>query len=201
MKMNVFKMTSHSGVMKSIVAVFLSIFSLSAFSVCDDTVLQTASASHFTNHRDGTVTDESTGLMWALCLYDQESDGNSCSSASAWTGSWDAALLEINQNAGGYLEYDGWRLPNVKELASILEAQCTSPSLNPDVFPVISGGSSSVWSSSPDMSNAQFIWGISFNANGDVVPVDRTTTHPMRLVRDADAASDPCPFGCEVIGF
>jgi len=123
-------------------------------------------------------------LMWAICLYGQ--NGSDCSTGTAWVGSWDGALTELDQTiiGTGYLNYDDWRMPNVKELASIIEAQCSSPSLNPDVFPAASAGSAPTWTSSPDTDDAQNIW-------SEVAPKDRTTTQFLRLVRDADAASPP----------
>ncbi len=58
---------------------------------------------------DGTVTDEATGLMWA-----QDDAGT--------TMSWEDALAWAQQaNAENYLGHDDWRLPNAKELQSIVD--------------------------------------------------------------------------------
>jgi hypothetical protein len=54
---------------------------------------------------DKTITDEATGLMWT-----QDDDGNGMT--------WEDAL-EYAENAT-YAGYDDWRLPNAKELQSIL---------------------------------------------------------------------------------
>ena len=60
----------------------------------------------FTGNGDGTVTDSATGLMW------QEDDSGSGLD-------WDNALTYAeNLTVGGY---DDWRLPNVKELQSIVD--------------------------------------------------------------------------------
>jgi hypothetical protein len=70
----------------------------------------------FTNHGDGTITDDLTGLMWlkdAGCL---------------GQGGWDTALstvADFNANPGGYscagysAAYTDWRLPNIHEYASL----------------------------------------------------------------------------------
>jgi hypothetical protein len=58
---------------------------------------------------DGTVSDLATGLMW------QQND-----SGSAMT--WQEALaLAETRNAEAYLGYSDWRLPNLKELQSIVD--------------------------------------------------------------------------------
>lgn len=60
----------------------------------------------FVDNGDGTVTDRATGLMW------QQADSGS---GMDWE---DALAYADNLTAGGY---DDWRLPNVKELQSIVD--------------------------------------------------------------------------------
>ncbi len=63
----------------------------------------------FTDNGDGTVTDEATGLMWS-----QDDSGVGLD--------WAEALAWVEQkNAELYLGHDDWRLPNVKELQSIVD--------------------------------------------------------------------------------
>lgn len=58
---------------------------------------------------DGTLTDRATGLMWARADSGRGMD-------------WQAALAWVQQrNAGRYLGYDDWRLPDAKELQSIVD--------------------------------------------------------------------------------
>ncbi len=65
--------------------------------------------SSFVDNGDGTVSDQATGLMWA------ESD-------SGQGMSWEDALAWAEQlNAENYLGYNSWRVPNAKELHSILD--------------------------------------------------------------------------------
>ena len=67
----------------------------------------------FVDNQDGTVTDRATGLMWAQWDSGQEApEGLDWPQALAWV---DA------QNAAVYLGHDDWRLPNVKELQSLLD--------------------------------------------------------------------------------
>lgn len=170
---------------------------------CDTAVPPTTPPEHFTNNRDGTITDNTTELMWTLCLYGQI--GSDCTGTdininggSVWEGNWDDALALINYLSmnGTYLGYggyinEGWRLPNVKELASILEAQCSFSTLNPFVFPAASGGTVATWTSSPDRMNVQNSWAVDFNANGDAHSADRTTMGHVRLVRSSKSGGMP----------
>lgn len=61
---------------------------------------------HFVDNGDGTVTDEATGLMW---MQTDSGDGMN----------WQDALAYADTQR--YADYDDWRLPNVKELQSILD--------------------------------------------------------------------------------
>ena len=73
----------------------------------------------FVDNNDGTVTDRATGLMWSRV--DSGSDVFDLSRFTNSDGSlnWQEAL-EFAENAE-YAGYDDWRLPNAKELQSILD--------------------------------------------------------------------------------
>ncbi len=62
---------------------------------------------------DGTITDVATGLMWA-----QDDSGSDAPDGLTW----EEALVYVEvQNDTEYLGYNDWRLPNVKELQSIVD--------------------------------------------------------------------------------
>lgn len=63
----------------------------------------------FTDNGDGTITDRATGLMWSRA---DSGEGMNWEEALAWVG---------QRNAEGYLGYDDWRLPDAKELQSIVD--------------------------------------------------------------------------------
>ena len=70
---------------------------------------------NFVDNGDGTITDLATGLMWQLA-----DDGI--------TRDWESALsYSENLNLGGY---DDWRLPNAKELQSIVDYSKSMQSTN-----------------------------------------------------------------------
>lgn len=71
----------------------------------------------FNDNGDGTVTDNATGLMWSQ---DDSGDGVNTGPRSGMT--WEQALTWVQQkNDERYLGYSDWRLPNAKEMQSILD--------------------------------------------------------------------------------
>ena len=63
----------------------------------------------FTNNRDGTITDQSTGLTWSQA---DNGSGITWSNALAWVQA---------MNTANHLGHNDWRLPDVKELQSIVD--------------------------------------------------------------------------------
>lgn len=123
-----------------------------------ESIRATAPASRFADNGDGTVTDEASGLQWKRCSEGQSWNGATCT-GSATAHTWRGALQLAD--AASYAGRSDWRLPNVKELASIVEQACYDPAIDPGIFP---GTPSYVfWSSSPDASDAGFAWGVLFN--------------------------------------
>jgi len=90
----------------------------------------------FTDNGDGTVTDELTGLLWLQNAYCQDTV---CSDSDCVTGadlSWADALKFANYLQHGYCDLsDGsvagqWRLPNVKELLSLVNYRFADPAVS-----------------------------------------------------------------------
>lgn len=71
----------------------------------------------FIDNGDGTITDNATGLMWSK---DDSGDGVNTGPRSGMT--WGEALAWVrHKNDENYLGYSDWRLPNAKEMQSILD--------------------------------------------------------------------------------
>lgn len=96
---------------------------------------ETTPATEFLDFNDGTVLHLKTGLLWAKCALGQTySDGKCLHSATNFP-TPSAALLAAADLKSAFLGHEGFRMPNIKELASIVERQCTAPTINLAVFP------------------------------------------------------------------
>ncbi len=100
-----------------------------------DNIIATTATSRFTLNGDETVTDLQTGLMWKQCP--EGLSGSQCEEGSESSAFWDVFLRSIVtlNEGGGFAGHTDWRMPNIKELRSIIEAQCYRPAVNLEVFP------------------------------------------------------------------
>jgi hypothetical protein len=149
--------------------------------VCDENIQASTPLENFTIHADGTVTDNTTELMWMRCTFGQGYKDGECIGNPAYF-FWNEALNTAEQLE--YATYSDWRLPNIKELLSIVEDRCSSPILNLDVFP--NTGSWAYWSSTVKSNTPNSIFQL-YLFSGDMgsdpayyVP------YSMRLVRFAE---------------
>jgi len=149
-----------------------------AAQICKETIIATTKDSSFAPNSDGTVTDNTTGLMWMRCSLGQDWNGKTCSGKAA-TFSWPDGL----KAASGYkfAGYTDWRLPNKNELESIVEGRCYSPAINNIIFPATP--SAYFWSSSPYAGLAHGAWSIDFG-DGTVNASVKSGAIHIRLVRD-----------------
>ncbi|MCL2830684.1 MAG: DUF1566 domain-containing protein [Betaproteobacteria bacterium] len=93
---------------------------------------------------NGLATDSTTNLMWDQCVWG--TSNSTCSTGTPWTGSWqDALQIAVTANASNYKGHSDWRLPNVKELLSIVDYSSAAPAISSVAFP---GGAHYPWSSS-----------------------------------------------------
>lgn len=163
----------------------LSILPISAYStqqLCQETdIVATTPSTRFEQHDNGTVTDTVTGLMWQRCLIGQSANG--CTLGTADTFTWAEALIYPSQKTqqSTLAGYQDWRLPNIRELASIIELQCSHPAINLTIFP--NNGAGHLWSSSPYRFYTHYSWFLDFN-DGLFIYGDRQDKKSIRLIRD-----------------
>ncbi len=164
----------------SIIIFFCVFFTASVHATCKPTSIPASTPdSQLIDNNDGTVTDSKTGLMWKKCL-EGPLDAGDCSGTDT-TFTWQQALQQPGVvNTSGFAGYTDWRLPNIKELRSIVEEQCSSPAINATFFP--NTPSSSVWSGSPFAFNSAYAWSVNF-AGGNSRAYDRGDSYAVRLVR------------------
>jgi len=97
-----------------------------------------------TDAASNVVNDHLTGLQWRRCLEGQTWNGTACT--GTYLGFTHVQALAYAENPG--LTARGWRLPNVKEGASLLDKSATSPPyMNTAAFPVGSPSAGRVWTS------------------------------------------------------
>ena len=130
----------------------------------------------FTENFNGTVTDNLTGLIWL-----QKADYNSTTSTTG-TADWANALSFCNALENGQCGLsDGssagdWRLPNVKELQSLIDFSQYNPALpSGHPFTGVPTSGAVYWSSTTGANNTGYAWIIDMN-NGVVHASDPKAT-------------------------
>ncbi len=132
--------------------------------------------SRYTDNGDETITDTKTDLMWKVCS-EGLSDGT-CSTGSITAHTWKEALELANSATDA--NYTDWRLPNIKELATLVALNRVSPAINSSIFPN-TGTYYKYWSSSPKSASYNS-WGVDFGYGSDSW-ADRVDYNFIRLVR------------------
>ena len=126
-------------------------------------------AARLEDQGNGTVYDYDTGLTWQ-----QQDDGATKNWATAGT-------YCQNLSLGGKSD---WRLPNIKELSSIVDYRKPSPgpTISRVMFP--NTHSLSYWSASSDVANSSDAWRVSFNTGSVVTrPKASSSGNYVRCVR------------------
>jgi hypothetical protein len=107
----------------------------------------------FTDRGDGTVTDNLTGLMWTK-------DAQQIRGGMSWTDALDAC------NNLSFAGYNDWRMPNIKELQSLIDygqyfpaLPSNHPFLNVDLI-LSDDNEGLVWSSTTTYWHTIHAWGI-----------------------------------------
>lgn len=125
-----------------------------AAQTCIDNAPEIHSPGSLVDRKDGTILDINTGLLWSKCTVGEvfEAEENSCSGQPNNYPTWQDALKavshsEINTVAG----ITDFRIPNIKELMSIVDYRCVSPSIDNSIF--ISTLNAPYWTNTPDIHN------------------------------------------------
>lgn len=152
--------------------------------VCQrENIRSSAPSSRFIQMPDGPVVDKATGLMWRMCQ--EGASGDACKEGKPLTVHWaDALLYPVKVNADGGIDgYRDWRLPNIRELGTLVEIQCAHPAVNSEVFP--NAHAIHVWTSSPYNFYTDYSWYVNF-ANGAPTYDLRSSSKGLWLVREMD---------------
>jgi hypothetical protein len=138
----------------------------------------------FVAEEDGAINDTATQLMWQRCALGQRWNGTSCEGdprALSWNDAQEAAA-EVNQEGTHF--FNDWRVPNIRDLATIVERQCVEPRTNVEVFP--STPADFFWTSTqrPGEDAGERAYALSFGPEG-VEHHPQADKHYVRLVRPA----------------
>jgi formylglycine-generating enzyme required for sulfatase activity len=138
------------------------------------------------------VFDTTSGLTWQGCPSGLR--GASCDVALIASHDWAGALKYCESLRWG--NFDDWRLPNVKELFSILDLSRHNPAVNSGVFPA---NPTSLWSSTSFPSTSSSAWRL-LGGSGRLDGTTKTELMPARCVRDGMVTIPSGPFmmGCNV---
>lgn len=151
---------------------------------CKDSIEHTVHPDQLINNGDGTITDAKTGLMWSQCSFGQEWTAEGCS-GSPMNLNWEEALLaaQVFNEGGGLAKNTDWRIPNIKELGSLVEHKCHSPAISLNYFP--DTPSATYFSSTVKVDSLGAVTGgrtIDFTWGTDLTPEVSVQRH-VRLVR------------------
>lgn len=128
-------------------------------------IAPTTPTSDFTVSASGTAHHQPTDLVWMRCAVGQTWTGTTCTGIARNITQWQQALQVAadinsgvddadNDGAPGFAGEQDWRLPSIRELASIHEACRTTPAHNTVVFPNAPGASNHWTSTTVDGSPA-----------------------------------------------
>jgi hypothetical protein len=139
--------------------------------------------------QNGTVKDQTTGLMWKLCA--EGLSGFGCAEGAPLKMRWAAASRHAGSSR--FAGYADWRLPDREELLSLLQRRCHGNDIDGVTFP--NTPASPFWSATPASYYPGSAWRVHFG-NGSIDYGTRKDTAYVRLVRDAAACNPVTPGSC-----
>jgi hypothetical protein len=112
-----------------------------------------------------------SGLVWARCSVGMNWDGTQCR-GQAQILSWPEAVA---------LAKDGWRIPSLKELSSLVDLTKANPAIDTHRFPNTPAGN--FWTATPFINNPGMTWRVHFR-EGEAHGVKNKEVAYLRLVYD-----------------
>jgi len=120
---------------------------------------------------DDIVLDRAAGLMWAA-------DRNAAGCNNGAGIAWGAAITYANGLT--FAGFTDWRLPNIKELVSLVNYSLLSPTI--DQPPFVSTLATGYWSSTTFIVTTTSAWLTNFS-DGSLYILAKTSEKPIRCVR------------------
>jgi hypothetical protein len=168
-----------------IILLFLSFATQAQFCYSNQEIPPSTPMSNFIDNNNGTVSDITTGLMWAKCYLGhtgmQCENGGTGSSGNPTQMNWQAALTAAATST--LAGHNDWRLPNIKELVTIIERACFAPAINLTVFPRVPTTQTNTWTSSKANLFDDQAFVVNFSV-GNTYAFSRDSLNYVRLVRN-----------------
>lgn len=129
----------------------------------------------YTINADNTITDNRTGLMWRRCSQGMTDDATCTGTAGTYTREGALASCE-----GETADYTDWRLPNAKELFSLVKFEGAAPFIDQTIFPATV--SNYYWTGTTYVPNTSYA--MSVDVSGGLVSASvKTGSNYVRCVR------------------
>ncbi len=130
-----------------------------AFAECNLSLKTDTPSDQFTVVDEQFIVDGTTGLMWHRCALGAIWQNVQCVKSVVDQSNWAIALSLANNSV--IASYDDWRLPNRKELESIVDRRCSDPAINTQLFPNFEAGL--YWTSTPNSGRDDASWVVDFS--------------------------------------
>lgn len=143
--------------------------------ICNTNMAKTTAEGRFIKDEQGYAIDATNKLIWDLCSIGQIYAGGQCVGTPTEFSTWKEAL----QFAAAK---DGYRMPNIKELETIVERSCIEPSIDQDTFP--DTPLAIYWSNTPTPSSAALKGHVIDFTDGSEIVRDVKRPKNLRLIKE-----------------
>ena len=158
---------------------------------------QLGASPSYTDNGDGTITDNVTKLIWEkLENLDDTTNSSDLHDADNNYTTWDLAFAKIAAlNTANFAGHNDWRMPNIKELQSLVLYNGDVPTIDPifnngiDSFTRPNG----CWSSTTSLSIPQWAYGLAFQSAVTNVGLSKTNPFANGCVRAVRGGVDSTP--------
>lgn len=166
-----------AAVLRITTTIYMLLAGQDAAASCNTNLTERSHNAQYLIAEDNTVTDINTNLSWMRCPvgYTWQSDNCMEDTEKQQLFNWQEALTyaqTYQQNT------PGWRLPNTKELESLVKRNCYNPSIEESVFSNMT--LNNFWSSTNTEGGAA--WAVNFNEGG-VIRLSQQNSYMIRLVK------------------
>jgi uncharacterized protein DUF1566 len=163
-----------------------------SYTAGDDGAIQAGATLSYRDNGDGTITDNNTGLMWEKLSADGSiHDFGIFSGIGAlnWADAFAVHIAGLNAG-GGFAGYTDWRLPNMKELHSIVNYGTFNPAVSPEfntgcvpgctVLTCSCTNAAGAWSSTTTPNGSTGAWLVRFDFGGGYA-IDKEYVYSMHV--------------------